>query len=336
MKSKYIYQLFSLLLLVLVASCSSDDPTLDPETPAGKTHSIKFVIKGIEVESSEIKTRSDNNELSLKYLEYWVYKANEIPNFSAPEKNILHSYIKGENLKNDISIELPEGDYKIVFYASDREDITPKENPFGILAVGYQYQMFSKILAFTVSQDKLTPIQEVILEREVGQVQFVIEDLSSLPANVKSIRPFLIGYYWFSGLRVLAQPYYLNLGNEGSVEYNIGEFDKSFPSFKKEQFSNKSFSFYSIPSAPSATGTGHIMPGTLYLMGCTDDNLQTFDPTKPIQGQNDKIVFIRKVGEYTVTKNQITRYSGKIGPVNVGEGSVIIDDSWDEEIITVE
>lgn len=333
----------ALAILISFTSCSSDEYSqLDGSSPKTDKQSITFVLKGITSEITNIATRSTsvtNPDLQVQHVEYWVYKNAE--QISASDECLAHQVIIGEDIDKSIKIELTSGDYKIFFYATDQKDITVENTPMNINAVDYQYQMFSKTLDISVSENT-TPIQEIVLEREVGQIQLVINDLDKLPENVKSIRPFIDVAYLYSGTTFLGKPSGLDIVDSNhytmytDLEYPIKT--TPFPILKRDDFKtiniDNPLSFYSLTST-SRTSMGNLVPGSLYIMGCTDDQEQTFDPMFSWMEQNPKIVFIRKVGTYNVKKNQITRYTGNIGSIVQGSSGIILDETWDKTVVDI-
>lgn len=348
---KLIYNTYKLLILAILISftaCSSDDYTkLDGNNPNAKTQTVTFVLEGITSKITDIPTRTtspESSDLQINHLEYWIYdNANGIP-YGA--EYLSHEVITGDNINKSIKIELATGKYKIFFYATDQDDSTYKNEygPASIYSVNYKNQMFTKTVEFSISENNTTPVQEIVLEREVGQVQFVINDLDKLPENVKSIRPFLVSTYWSSGTNVISYPGRLNIldGYPGVVSYvGASKTFAPFPILKKEDFANNSIdnplSFYSLPTSPTTSGSSTLGSGFLYLMGCSDDEIQTFDPVYDAwMGQNPKIIFIKLVGKYTVNKNQITRYTGNIALSSENIGNIIIDNTWNEKTIEIE
>lgn len=327
----YIIALISFLL----ASCSSESPVSDVVNPNTGLRKATFTLTGIASETTEMSLKSASlEELNIQHLEYWVYKTEDIQSLYVSEKPVLHKVLKKEDFGKSIIIELLDNDYTIIFYATD-EAVELKEGgertPY-VRAVDVRHQMFSAKKQFVVNEQKPEVNESIHLERIIGKIELVIEDLENLPAEVKSITPVMTGYTRIMVTPVMpVSPCEINL-----IHRHVFLEEKNImPTIPRSQFAsiNKDnpIEFYILPPMYNPeTVSGLSAVDYMYIQGTKDENFYTLDMSRPLLEQNSQVVFMRKVGKFEVKANQIMRYTGKIGSFDGGDFEIIIDETWDE------
>jgi hypothetical protein len=301
---------------------------------------VRFSVAGtgLSTEQSLMKSASLQS-MNIQHLEYWVYKkvndySNEVPLQYAVVR------VQKDDNKTDISLTLPNGDYAMFFYGSSGT-LEPFDNekrrPYSLESLDHQSQMFSSKIEFSLNDTIAEVKRAVTLERAVGRVELVIEDLDKLPAEVQSITPVLRGFLAVSWQpRALAYPTSLNLMNE-SVTYSYMDgkgYNKYFPTIPRSQFAsiNKDnpIVFYTLPTNNLNRTGGSIIWPELYIQGSKDLSVRSVNAESPMTLSDPNIVFMRKVAEFDVFKNKTTRYTGKIGGLDATSIAVDYQQEWTE------
>ncbi|MEN9918815.1 MAG: hypothetical protein RL662_1251 [Bacteroidota bacterium] len=337
-----IYTLLSICLLF--SSCSSEAPLVD-DAPVTSNKLYKAVFKlgelNLQVEESNMRS-STLSEAKIQHLEYWIHKTADINNASYYPDPLEHALISVDSMSQNITIELPVGDYTIAFLAADMKlDTTNfrKRNVDAVAPVDYKTQLFGKNLPFKITDANKGVSAVVQLERLVGKVELVIEDLNQLPNDVQAIIPVLSGLSPIMGNSLMGLvPSYSNIiyrrfywGEGGSKSY--------FPVIPRSQFAtitkDNPIVFYSIPSEYPRNGSVGAFGEYLYIQGAKDDKYHYLRGDLPLMGQDPSVLFMRKVGKYNVKTNQTTRYTGKIQGASGNGISITEQQAWDEQIVQI-
>lgn len=320
----------------LFASCSSETPIIDSiiENSQTETYKATFTLDGLTAESGAFNLRSVSlTDVNIKYLEYWIFKTADINNITwqmnyAP---VLRDTVADYN--KAITLELPKGDYTIVLFATDSDETISSTSKAEVSVVGEKYQMYAAKKQFIIDDQNKTVNEKISLDRKVGKVEFIIEDLSKLPADVQSIS--ILGT---SRSRISAIPGLLfsigtaNLAVEGTLAKRNNSILTTIPrsDFSKYNKDNP-ISAYVYPNGSVYYLDTYtpISVSDIYIQGSKDGKFYDLDMGESFTDQNSNVLFMRKVGRYSNIKaNQVTRFTGKIGNLNNTDFGVEFIEEW--------
>lgn len=324
---KYILAI-AVAMASLFASCSSDSVINEPITNEDTLHEAVFTINSVAPQMGTVETRSTSlTDAGIKYLEYWVFKTEEI-SWTMNFQPVLRASVTDYN--TPIALQLPKGDYTIIFFASDSDEEIKSTPQATVKVVDGKYQMYSAKNQFVIS-DENTVIKEYIsLDRINGKLEFVIEDLNTLPEEVQSISILGTSYSSImSSPKLLAKMGSINLAT-GDAIADIGA--PLLPTIPRSDFDkyNKEnpISTYVIPSGTNKYASTYTFISHIYIQGSKDDKFYDLNMAGSLADQNSKVAFMRKVGYYKVEANRVTRYTGKIDNLNQANHNVSFEDEW--------
>lgn len=321
------------VVVSLFASCSKDSPVNDvivDEKPKVTSHNVVFTINGIASQLGAFDTRSTSlPDAGIKHLEHWLYKTEDItPDMSREPLN--------QSVQTDIDApivvkNLASGNYTIIFFATDSDEKIKSTSQAYVDVVGGKYQMYSAKRQFVVKDENTLIREDVSLDRIIGKLEFVIEDLTSLPAEVQSIT--LVGT---TSASTISSP--VLLGKMSSVNLATGDALASVGSpllttiprsdFAKYNKDNP-ISVYALPNGYNSSAGTYTTISDIYIQGCKDNNYYNLDMSAPFADENSKVVFMKKVGLYEKVKaNKVTRFTGKIGNLGILDLGISFNEDW--------
>jgi len=343
------------ILLSFFISCSQIDDILTDEgnviDEEVKASPVTFKIKGLETSYGTFDTKSTSVSLSqqLEILEYWVYKAPFSSNVDDMIANeVLRKSIAIDKMDDPIGLDLPEGEYKIIFHGATKKPIRTMDDltAAGINYSHYDSQIYTFEKIFTVTKNENINY-EIELQRLVGRLEIVIDDLTSLPADIKSITPMFIGFdhgfgYWYTvypaGYSLLDEGYSSYAHKDHYADYNI-EWEDIYPTIPRSEFSKISkdnpIVMYVLPTKFNPIGIYfNVKTIRLFIQGSKDELYHDVVPrfTPSLVDQHPQIAFMRQVADrsFTINSNDIVRYTGKIGQLNSNSPNLNIDFEWNE------
>jgi len=325
-------------LCLLWASCSSDQPFLDPTgggTPEAKIPVTINVVSDSEFSQLRSVSPSDAGVESMFYLVY----------DEASGDYIKHKLITGEDM-GLIKDTLAAGSYRIAFFAAtynmtidnmlngggydfDFETYRVADVNFSsasyVPSYGLNEDFFYTDFVLTVS--KASAQESVRLERITSKLEIVPTDIASIPDDITDVS------FCFKGLE--AQFYTFN--------------DKSCNNYYREVSD-----FYPYPGYPKFISNFWVRMTREQLMNVNADNPITLlilpvsspiiNPNYPDHNKEMPItaIFYTQPGidsypdrviktEYTLERNKILRLTGKLF-ADETNSEVSIDDEWDADI----
>ncbi|MEN9918813.1 MAG: hypothetical protein RL662_1249, partial [Bacteroidota bacterium] len=325
----------------LFSSCSSESPVLE-DTPVVTNNKYKATFKigspSLEISESPMRSSTLYESHNIQHLEYWIYKSSSFDQLYNDGEPLEHALIAANQKEQTISVELPIGDYMVVFYAADTMVDTTNFKQRGagsVRATNHYSQSFGKRFQFQITETNKGVSETVKLERLVGKVELVIEDLDKLPSDVQAIIPVLSGFRFVTVDPLMGVvPSFIDIARGGRNYFTESGNYSYFPIIERELFSavteKDPIFFYSIPSEYSRFPGISVVAADLYIQGVKDRKYHSLDARLPLLTQDPNVVFMRKVGQYKVKVNETTRYTGKIGNLD-GSGMPISEkEMWDE------